>query len=75
MFFAVQGLLQDLKLQVTYQLDDYLVSHAGFNQIFDPQNGIFPYTKEHEEELDILAYTIGPMRGGKLLGFSFMGTF
>lgn len=40
-FFAVQGLLQDLKLQVTYQLDDYLVSHAGFNQIFDPQKWHF----------------------------------
>lgn len=70
-FFAVQGLLQDLKLQVTYQLDDYLVSHAGFNQIFDPQKWHFsPYTKEHEEELDILAYTIGPMRGGEALGGS-----
>ncbi|MEL0464684.1 metallophosphoesterase [Streptococcus pneumoniae] len=68
-FFAVKELLQDLKLQVAYQLDDYLVSHAGFNLIFDPKEWHFNlYTKEHEEELDILAYTIGPMRGGKALG-------
>lgn len=36
-FFAVKELLQDLKLQIAYQLDDYLVSHAGFNLIFDPK--------------------------------------
>lgn len=70
-FFAIQQLLQDLNLQVAYQLDDYLVSHAGFNLIFDPKEWHFNlYTKEHEEELDILAYTIGPMRGGKALGGS-----
>ncbi|CNZ14609.1 Ser/Thr protein phosphatase family protein [Streptococcus pneumoniae] len=64
-------MLQDLKLQVAYQLDDYLVSHAGFNLIFDPKEWHFNlYTKEHEEELDILAYTIGPMRGGEALGGS-----
>lgn len=67
-FFAVKELLQNLKLQIAYQLDDYLVSHAGFNLIFDPKEWYFNlYTKEHEEELDILAYTIGPMRGGKAL--------
>lgn len=70
-FFAVKELLQDLKLQIAYQLDDYLVSHAGFNLIFDPKEWHFNlYTKEYEEELDILAYTIGPMRGGKALGGS-----
>lgn len=54
-FFAVKELLQDLKLQVAYQLDDYLVSHAGFNLIFDPKEWHFNlYTKEHEEELELL---------------------
>ncbi|COH03153.1 Ser/Thr protein phosphatase family protein [Streptococcus pneumoniae] len=55
MFFSVKELLQDLKLQIAYQLDDYLVSHAGFNLIFDPKEWHFNlYTKEYEEELELL---------------------
>ncbi|CEW54371.1 metallophosphoesterase [Streptococcus pneumoniae] len=54
-FFSVKELLQDLKLQIAYQLDDYLVSHAGFNLIFDPKEWHFNlYTKEYEEELELL---------------------
>lgn len=64
-FFSVQQLLQDLNLQVAYQLDDYLVSHAGFNLLFDPKEWHFkPFTEEHEEELEILANAVGYMRGG-----------
>ena len=33
----------------------------------------YPHTKEREEELDILAYTIGPMRGGEALGVLLYG--
>lgn len=64
-FFSVQQLLQDLNLQVAYQLDDYLVSHAGFNLLFDPKEWHFkPFTEEYEEELEILANAVGDMRGG-----------
>ncbi|CKI39857.1 serine/threonine metallophosphatase [Streptococcus pneumoniae] len=64
-FFSVQQLLQDLNLQVAYQLDDYLVSHAGFNLLFDPKEWHFkPFTEEYEEELEILANAVGYMRGG-----------
>lgn len=71
LFFAVQNLLESLDLQIAYQLDDYLISHAGYNFLFDPEPWHFePITEEHEEELETFAYAIGPMRGGRDLAGS-----
>lgn len=65
-FFAVQKLLEDLDLQIAYQLDDYLVSHAGYNFLFDTESWHFEpiQVEKYEKELEILAYAVGPMRGG-----------
>lgn len=65
-FFAVQKLLEDLDLQIAYQLDDYLVSHAGYNFLFDTEPWHFEpiQVEKYEKELEILAYAVGPMRGG-----------
>lgn len=68
-FFAVQNFLENFQLQVAYQLDDYLISHAGFNILFDlaPWH-LVPLNQasitEHEKELEIFARAVGPMRGG-----------
>ena len=60
--FSIQNLEVFFAVQ---QLDDYLVSHAGFNLLFDPKEWHFkPFTEEYEEELEILANAVGYMRGG-----------
>jgi UDP-2,3-diacylglucosamine pyrophosphatase LpxH len=65
LFFAVQNLLESLNLQIAYQLDDYLISHAGYNFLFDPVPWHFePITEAHEKKLEIFAYAVGSMRGG-----------
>lgn len=74
-FFAIQNFLENFQLRVAYQLDDYLVSHAGFNILFDLQPWhLEPLTREsiieYEEELEILARAVGPIRGGGDMGGS-----
>ena len=70
-FHAVQSQLEDLELQVAYQLDDILVSHAGYNIIFDTEPWHFkPLDLENEEKLEIYSRAVGPMRGGP----DFMGS-
>ena len=53
-------------MQIAYQLDDYLVSHAGYNFLFDTEPWHFEpiQVEKYEKELEILAYAVGPMRGG-----------
>lgn len=66
-FYSVRDLLFDMGLQIAFQLEDYLVSHAGYNFMFEPEPWHFEkITRKllHEEELEILAHAIGPMRGG-----------
>lgn len=66
-FYSVRDLLFDMGLQIAFQLGDYLVSHAGYNFMFEPEPWHFEKITrklEHEEELEIFANAIGPMRGG-----------
>ncbi|MGK0555176.1 metallophosphoesterase [Macrococcus capreoli] len=70
-FFAVGDFLEEISLQVAYQLDDFIVSHAGYNQYFNPEPWHFkPLTLENSKALEQLANTIGPLRGGTSKGGS-----
>lgn len=66
-YYAVRDTLENLNLQIAVQIDDYLVSHAGFNQLFDLEDWhsslLFP--EEHLEELQLFTRVIGPRRAGK----------
>lgn len=62
-----------MNLQIAFQLEDYLVSHAGYNFLFETESWHFePITRKlkHEEELEIFANAVGPMRGGRDLAGS-----
>ena len=70
-FEAIGDFLEDLDLQIAFQLDEYLVSHAGFNRIFDVEPWHFErLSLEYEAELLRFASVVGPMRGGKDFGGS-----
>lgn len=63
-FEAVGDTLEELDLQIAFQLDDYIVSHAGYNFLFDVEDWHFSrLSLENEDELIRFASTIGPMRG------------
>ncbi|WP_414047657.1 metallophosphoesterase [Macrococcus equi] len=70
-FWAVGDFLEELSLQVAYQLDDFIISHAGYNQYFNPEPWHFkPLTLENSKGLEQLANAIGPERGGTSKGGS-----
>ncbi|QCT74135.1 metallophosphoesterase [Macrococcoides canis] len=70
-FWAIGDFLEELSLQVAYQLDDIIISHAGYNQYFNPEPWHFkPLTLENSKALEQLANTIGPLRGGSSKGGS-----
>ena len=70
-FEAVGDTLEELDLQIAFQLDDYIVSHAGYNFLFDVEDWHFSrLSLENEDELIRFASTIGPMRGGQDLAGS-----
>lgn len=70
-FQAVGDTLEELDLQIAFQLDDYIVSHAGYNFLFDVEDWHFSrLSLENEDELIRFASTIGPMRGGQDLAGS-----
>lgn len=70
-FEAVGDTLEELALQIAFQLDDYIVSHAGYNFLFDVEDWHFSrLSLENEDELIRFASTIGPMRGGQDLAGS-----
>ncbi|MFC6292265.1 phosphoesterase [Macrococcus epidermidis] len=70
-FWAIGDFLEELSLQVAYQLDEYIISHAGYNQYFNPEPWHFkPLTLDNSTALERLANTIGPERGGTSKGGS-----
>ncbi|PKE06633.1 phosphoesterase [Macrococcoides caseolyticum] len=70
-FWSIGEFLEELNLQVAYQLDEYIVSHAGYNQFFNPEQWHFePLTLEKSDGLEKLANSIGPLRGGSSPGGS-----
>lgn len=65
-FLAVGQKLLKLKLQIAFQLDDYLVSHAGYTQDFDVKDWHFTgITKDLIDSLDDLEDHVGDARGGQ----------
>ncbi|PNY21818.1 Calcineurin-like phosphoesterase [Streptococcus parauberis] len=65
-FLAVSDFLDDFNLQVAYKLDDYLVSHAGFNILFDVEDWHFDFIDgQHDHELIRFSIAVGPNRGGR----------
>ena len=67
LFFAVQNLLESLSLQIAYQLDDYLISHAGYNFLFDPVPWHFePITEAHDINVTIRMHTFGNLKMYKI---------
>lgn len=70
-FETIGDTLEELDLQIAFQLDDYLISHAGYNFLFDVEDWHFSrLSLENEDELIRFANAIGPMRGGQDLAGS-----
>ncbi|HEM5427568.1 TPA: metallophosphoesterase [Streptococcus suis] len=64
-FFAIKEQLKELGLQVAYQLSDFLISHAGYTTLFNPEPWHFEkITSRHLHKLEELADSIGTKRGG-----------
>lgn len=67
-FLSVGQKLLKLNLQIAFQLDDYLVSHAGYTQDFDLEYWHFEtINKILIEKLDDLEDHVGRFRGGEYL--------
>jgi len=67
-FNWVKEILFDLDLQIAYQLDNYLVSHAGYTEDYWLEEWHFnPLTPENKEELIWLHDHVGLSRGGKYI--------
>ena len=65
-FGWVREMLFDLELRIAYQLDDYLISHAGYTQDYQLEEWHFTtLTPEHEVGLTWLYNRIGISRGGR----------
>jgi DNA repair exonuclease SbcCD nuclease subunit len=57
--------LLTLGVQVAFETDDYLISHAGFAGKASPEEWYFHnISLEHMDELDKLENTVGDVRGG-----------
>lgn len=73
-FLAVQDTLLALDLQIAYKLGSYLVSHAGYNLLFDLEDWhLAPFDIEnnmHFDELVRFANSVGIKRGGGEMGGS-----
>lgn len=67
LILAVKKRLYDLGLQVAFQLDDYLVSHAGFNQDFEVEDWNFEMMTEEEHKSKLFEYQthVGYIRRGR----------
>lgn len=67
-FLSVGQKLLKLNLQIAFQLDDYLVSHAGYTKDFDVENWHFEIITENLiDNLDDLEDHVGKARGGEYL--------
>ena len=67
-FEWIKQLLYDLELQIAYQLDNYLVSHAGYTEDYEPLEWHFKtIVPEYKEKLDELHNHIGLSRGGRYI--------
>ncbi len=65
-FLSVGRKLLKLNLQIAFQLDDYLISHAGYTQDFDLEDWHFEKITENLiDNLDDLEDHVGKARGGK----------
>ncbi|WP_284052134.1 metallophosphoesterase [Ligilactobacillus agilis] len=65
-FLSVGRKLLKLNLQIAFQLDDYLISHAGYTQDFDLEDWHFETITENLiDNLDDLEDHVGKARGGK----------
>lgn len=65
-FLSVGRKLLKLNLQIAFQLDDYLVSHAGYTQDFDVEDWHFETINETLfDKLDSLEDHVGKARGGE----------
>lgn len=67
-FLSVGRKLLKLDLQIAFQLDDYLVSHAGYTQEFDLEDWHFEsITESLIDNLDDLEDHVGKARDGEYL--------
>ena len=65
-FQWVKEILLSLKLQIAYQLDDYLVSHAGYTEDYEPEAWHFEsLLAQHLYDLKVLHEQAGISRGGR----------
>ncbi|MBE6168771.1 metallophosphoesterase family protein [Enterococcus casseliflavus] len=65
-FLSVGRKLLKLNLQIAFQLDDYLISHAGYTQDFNLEDWHFETITENLiDNLDDLEDHVGKARGGK----------
>ena len=65
-FDWVKEMLYDLDLQVVYRLGDYLVSHSGFTEDYEPFAWHFEIlTANHKDRLAWLHDHVGLSRGGR----------
>jgi len=67
-FEWVKEMLYDLELQIAYQLGDFLVSHAGYTEDYEPKKWHFETLKSDQlEKLTWLHDHVGLSRGGRFI--------
>lgn len=67
-FQWVREILFDLELQIAYQLDDYLLSHAGYTENYQPEEWHFrKIIPDDKISLEQLHNHVGLSRGGRYI--------
>lgn len=65
-FYRIGEALWMLKPQIAYQLDEYLVSHAGYTEHFQLEEWhLNPVTYDHKADLLLLNQQVSWARGGR----------